>query len=178
MEKSKVGGTNKGAKVIQFGDLIPDDDIRKIDPEDFHVPTSDSQGHSTRFQFRGLKQMRAMVGEAIQTKQFPYRTDSDLYRHALIRHLRWLTDLGYIGVNNIFVIDAISEIARDDENHQQFMLSIGQLEERVRYHRREGSMEVAKQMVDRVKELIEKMPEGPWKTGYRKEFKKRFPDLV
>lgn len=178
------------AKLIQFtpNNLVnetkarTDDDEKQstltIDPEEFHVPASDSKGHQTRIQFRAPKQIRAMVAEVIQSKQFPYRSDSDLLRHAVVRHLKWLTDQGYIGVNTIFAIDAILTVARDDENHQQFIGSLEKLEERVSCHKREGSLEVAENMLADVVEAVDRMPDNSWKRAYKKELKRRFPELI
>lgn len=173
------------ANVIQFrpstlveDESNPSSSVLSMDPEDFHVPASDSHGHSTRLQFRTPKQVRAMIMEIVQTKQFPYRSDSDLLRHAIVRHLRWLTDQGYLGTNTIFTIDAILEVARDDEDHQQFIGSIEKLEERVVYHRSRGSVEAAKKMMMRVKGLVDQMPGGPWKEMYERELGKRFPELL
>lgn len=176
---------SKAANVIQFrptslleDESNPSSSVLTLDPEDFHVPASDSHGHSTRLQFRTPKQVRAMMMEIVQTKQFPYRSDSDLLRHAIVRHLRWLTDQGYLGANTIFTIEAILEVARDDENHQQFIGSLEKLEERVVFHRSRGSVEAAKKMMMRVKELVGKMPVGPWKEMYERELERRFPELI
>jgi hypothetical protein len=172
---------SRGAKVINFFDLVEGKTggpsaVRNMDPEDFHVPVSDSQGHSDRIQFRCMKQIKAMVMEIVQTKQFPYRTDSDLYRHAIVRHLHWLTDLGYLGQNTIFTIEAINQIMRDDELHQGFLSSISMLQDRVAYHRANQDEESVAYMISAVKEEVEKLPEGRWKRRYKEEIERRFGD--
>lgn len=172
----------KHGKVINIFDLVDDPDnpraiISKLDPEEFHVPASDGKGHDTRFQFRCMKQIRAMVAEIIQTRQFPYQSDSELMRHALIRHLKWLTDQGYIGANTIFQIQAVSEVAKDDEMHQGFMSSLELLQERVNYHRSRGgngSERAVEDMVGKVVELVDGMPEGRWKELYKEEIINRY----
>lgn len=168
------------AKVINFLELInnedPDDNLQ-LDVEDFHQPVSDKHGHNTRCQFRVLKQMKAMLMEIVQTKQFPYRSESDLLRHATVRHLRWLTDQGYLGANTIFTIDAITEIEREDELHQAFLQSIEKMQERYDYHRRHGSHEHNRKKIEKIKELVDKLPDSnPWKERYKEEMINRFPE--
>jgi len=171
----KTAAANKHKKV-NFLNLVDDDGNQmRVDPEDFHVPVSDTHGHSERFQFRGLNQLKAMVMEVVQTKQFPYRSDSDLLRHALVRHMRWLTDLGYIGKNSIFTADAIISITRDDEIHQEFVVSIDKLVDRVNYHRHHKDDEAADEMIETVWGLIEQLPEeNRWKKRYRDEMEAKF----
>jgi len=181
-EHNREGERMGKAMVINFFDLVESktgesaNAIRNLDPEDFHVPVSDSQGHSDRVQFRCMKQIKAMVNEVIQSKQFPYRTDSDLYRHAIVRHLHFLTDLGYLGSNTIFEIEAIMDVERDDELKQGFIASIEKLQDIINYHTRKGDKDSVADMVESVRKRIDQMPDGRWKRRYQEEMEKRYGD--
>jgi len=58
--------------------------------DDFRVPARNSRGKDHVVGFRCWPEFALAIDKIIAKKAFNYRTASDLYRHAIARHLEWL----------------------------------------------------------------------------------------
>lgn len=64
-----------------------------FDPAEFIIPANDGKGQSSMVQFRSAHQYQRAMQQVIASQKFPYATVSDLVRHAMVRHLDWLTEI-------------------------------------------------------------------------------------
>ena len=149
----------------------------KPDPMEFRIPASDTKGHTARQWFRLIPTMSRQIDQTVQAKIFPYRTKGDLIRHAVHRHMEYLSDLEPI-VSTTGQVDAMLEIMRDEEMNNDFALVFTKMNERVNQHLSEGSRKEAARLVMIIQSHITKMPSGFWKDRYCKEMKKKFGDLI
>jgi hypothetical protein len=58
--------------------------------EEFIIPAQDDKGHSTPTSVRLSAELSRDIEIIIQGRVFPYKTQGDLLRHAVVRHLEWL----------------------------------------------------------------------------------------
>lgn len=145
--------------------------------EDFIIPASDTKGHNTRQWFRCIPAMSGQVEQIVQSKKFPYRTKGDLLRHALHRHVKWLSSAEPTATVS-GQVDAMLEILKDDEKNNDFSLVLERLNKRISQHIDAGSQREATRLVLIMQSSISEMPEGFWRDKYEKELKKRYGRLV
>lgn len=155
----------------------PQEQDGRPSPEDFRISASDTKGHSARQWFRCIPAMSSELEKVIQSRQFPYRTKGDILRHALHRHIRWLSSIGDLpSVSG--QVDVILEIMRDEEMNNDFTLVFAKLEERIAKHIGEGSNREAMRLLLIVQNHINSMPEGFWKSRYQSEIKKKYSGMI
>ncbi len=155
-------------------------DIRlfeKENNEEYHIPASDTKGHSARQHFRCIPAMSRMVEQVVQAKKFPYRTKGDLLRHALHRHMNWLNKqepMPSIGGQ----VAAILEIMRDEEMNNDFSLVFAKLDDRINHHLQAGDKNEAVRLILIIKGHIGSMPDGFWKRKYEGKLEDKYGKLV
>jgi len=149
----------------------------KPEPAEFIIPASDPKGHSARHWFRCIPAMARQTEQIIQTKKFPYRTKGDLLRHALHRHVSWLSSIEPM-VTISGQVDAILEIMRDEEMNNDFALVFDKMKERIAQHLAIGSRREAARLVLTIQNCIKEMPEGYWKDRYKNKIKRKYGDLL
>jgi len=121
--------------------------------------------------------MARQVEQVVQSKQFPYRTKGDLFRHALHQHMRWLQTLEDVpSVSG--QVDAILEIMRDEEFSNDFMTVFEKLNTRISGHVSNGADGEARRLILMVQRHIAEMPDGYWKSRYQKELKSKYGKLL
>lgn len=162
-------------KIISHGVIYMSDEWR--------VPASDSRGHSARVQFRVQPGMIREVDEIIQSRKFPYQGQSDLLRHALYRHLRYLETFamptGEPVVNSVGrMVDAILAVVQDDEYHNDFRLTMQLLNERITDHVRDGGHNEARRLVMQIVDLVNQMPAGYWQRKYSEELQAKWGSFL
>lgn len=144
---------------------------------EFRVPASDTKGHSARQWFRCIPAMAREVEQVLQSKRFPYRTKGDILRHALHRHMAWLSTLEPM-VTCTGQVEAILEIMRDEEMNEDFALVFGKMDELISRHLASGSDREATRLVLTVKQHIDKMPDGFWKDKYSDQLTSKYGKLI
>lgn len=153
------------------------DHDRDREPSEFRIPASDTKGHNIRNWFRCMPAMARQVEQVIQSKVFPYRTKGDLFRHALHRHMHWLSTIGEVpSVSK--QVDVILEIMRDEEMSNDFSLVFEKMEERISSHMASSSLGEATRLVIRICAIIDEMPDGFWKDKYAKQIKDKYGNLI
>ena len=149
----------------------------EIDPIEFRITASDTNGHSARHWFRTIPQMARQIEQVIAGKKFPYRTKGDLLRHALHRHISWLaTQDKVLSVSG--QVDAIVELMRDEEMAADFTTVFDKLSERISGHLSSGANGEATRLVRMVQDHIKSMPDGYWRDRYQRQMKERYGHLI
>lgn len=148
------------------------------DPAEFRIPASDVKGHNARQWFRCIPSMARQVEQILQSRQFPYRTKGDLLRHALHRHVRWLTSIEPVLKSISQQVDSMLEILRDEEMNNDFRVVFDRLAGRIDQYMSEGSQVEAIRLLMIIKSHIDDMPDGFWRDRYNKHLKKNYGDLL
>lgn len=65
----------------------------KYRADEFIIPAHDENGGSISYAWRGDKRYGAIASEVVWSRRYPYKTPSDIYRHAIDRHFAWLSSL-------------------------------------------------------------------------------------
>ncbi len=154
-----------------------DQEQEQLNPFEFRVPASDTKGHSSRNWFRCTPAMARVIDQTLGSKQFPYRTKGDLLRHALSRHVRWLETIRPVA-SVTAEVDAIMEIMRDEEFHDDFVNVFEKLGERISNHMSGGSAGEARRLLLSTLRHVDNMPDGHWKNKYKKEINSKYGHIL
>ncbi len=148
--------------------------VQDINPADFRVPASDTQGHSERYWARVQPMMARQVSVVLQSRMFPYRSQGDIWRHALHRHLKWLETLAPLP-SIMKQVDAMLEVLREDEFGADFQDVLSKLNGQVNQHIGKGRFVQARELIAKVRARVDEMPDDShWKAVYLEEIEERF----
>lgn len=146
--------------------------------EQWRVPSQDSKGHSDRVQFRAHPGQLRQAQEIANRPNCPYKTVSDLYRHALKRHLEWLATQEGFQPTVDSQLDAILRILEEEERRAVFEAEIDKADTIIWNRIKSGGEEAAKDIVAEIHREVLKMPEEYWRTRYLNEIRKRWGHLL
>ncbi len=150
----------------------------KYDIEEFLVPASDAKGHSTPIGTRCTFGTIRKVQELLAVRKFPYKTTSDLLRHALHRHIEWLCELEPELKIDLSYLRIMKDVAATRQMHLEFLSAIRSVEATVDQLVREGMRSEARRTVQEILDALEGHPSaGVWKKKLIKEIKKSFGHL-
>ncbi len=151
----------------------------KYTKEDFIIPVSDSKGHSSPLGLRCRSRYIRTMHEVLAAGVFPYKTVSDILRHAIHRHLEWLKEIEPDIPISMTYLDAAVDIARVQQMHLDFLNTIQSVSTTVNQLVEVGMEGEAKKMV---RSLIDRMEADPledaWRKKFTKELKERFGHLL
>jgi len=150
----------------------------QIPEAEFRVPVSDDHGHTTRITLRVLPGHATAIHQILESKWFSYTSTLQIYRHAIKRHLEWLATLAPIPNSIIHRTNAIMEIMYEEEQQEKFMEIIEGMSRQVGRLLGEGSVEQAKEYVNRTYQEIDKMPECLWKKQFIKKMNEKYGYLL
>lgn len=147
----------------------------KSEPDFKPIPASNKKGASAKVQFWIMPEVKREIDKLF--KSLPYENISDLYRHAVVHYLDYLSGVTSVEVDMPYVHSIIDFLAREKER-LQFEAIINELEDTVGEHEKRGRLRDAKRVVRVVKEAIEKMPDGSLKDRYRQMLVNRYGYLT
>lgn len=146
-------------------------------PADFVIPASDHQGHSERMYCRVQPQIERAVGLMVKAHKFPFRTEGDLMRWAIVRGLKVLNHMepmpGFLGA-----VDAITEILRQEIYLQELTSMFGKMEQVINAHIAAGANGEARKMLTQILSRIRQIEEPYWKKKCEGDIMKRFGHLL
>ncbi len=143
------------------------------------VPARDTNGFSNRTYFRLSPAMERGMSVVIQNKSFPYRTTSDLIRHALYRHLGFLHKLEPNMPRHYYgALEAIAEVVREDEHRTEMESVFDTLGKRIEHHLDIGDLGEAYRIASLVKSRIAVLEPSAWKDRYTAKFVRQFKGLM
>ncbi len=146
--------------------------------KDFVIPASDHQGHSVKQGFRCNQAYVRRISVVINSKKFPYKTPSDLLRHALDRHLKHLSQLEPEIPVDMASIEVVNEIINAAQERIDFGKSFDKLSLTVQDLLVRAPKGEAKRLILEVLRKVDRMEPGPWKDWYQQEIKRRFGHLL
>lgn len=144
----------------------------------FLIPASDAQGHNSRVYCRVMPQVAQQMEYVMQSKSFPYRSKGDILRHALHRHLAYLSHLEP-GVKSVLgQVDAICEVLREEEMSGEFRALFDKMGAQIQNFMGQGAEGEARRLILNVLRLVGEMPDGYWRDKYMSEIKSRWGHVV
>lgn len=147
----------------------------KYNFEEFIFPASDTKGHSSPIGFRCKSGYLRQMDVFIAAKKFPYKTSSDLLRHALHAHLHWLAELEPKIPVRLSILDAAVELARAQQMLLKYQQTVREIATTVEQLTREGLASEARKLVKNIMQEIEDDPvEDAWKDRLRKELLEKY----
>lgn len=158
--------------------LNPENFAKYPQPDSFIIPAGDDRGHSTRLQFRSSPAYGRRIDEIVHSRKFPYKTHSDLLRHALDRHLKYLNELEPELKLDMARIDVINRIINRKQEEIDFMNSIESLTQTVHDFVAKGADQKALETLREILEEVDQVQDEYLRNSYRDEVKKRFGYLM
>lgn len=145
---------------------------------EFRVPATDTKGHSCRQYFSCSPATERMVLEIVQSKKLPFKSKGDLFRWTLIYGLRYLKDECPETTTVWGQVEAILSIMVDDEFQRDFTFVFQKMDMNISTHIQSGDMGEAVRLIKTVRQHIEKMPDGFWKTKYLKQLEVQYGETL
>lgn len=147
----------------------------KHELKDFLVPSSDTKGHSVNISLRISRNQARLIQEILAAKRFPYKTISDLARHAVFKHLHWLDEIEPELEVDLDYMDIPVEAAMEEQMHLSFLASVRTVETTINQMLNEDMRDAAKEMGRRILEKLDRHSSiDPWKKKLAKELRKKF----
>lgn len=170
----------KRANVVQMDDPVGAYD-RRVDgdynPADFVISGSDHQGHSERIWARVQPQHHRAIGVIMKSGNFPFKTDGDLVRWAVVRGLTVLDRLdpmpGFLGAAK-----AISEILQHEAYLQEMVEMFATMEKVINAHIASGAKGEARRLLTSILVKIRAIDEPHWKKKCEEDLMRRFGHLM
>ncbi len=146
-------------------------------PADFIISAQDHQGHSERIYCRVQPQHARHVSVIHKSGKFPFRTEGDLMRWAVIRGLKVLDKLDQTN-GFIQAADAINEIMRQQTYMQEFTDMFANMEKVVSKYVSDGDKGEARKLLSTVLVKVRAIEEPHWKKKCEAEVLRRFGHLL
>ena len=153
----------------------------QIDPEAFRASAKDEKGHTERLQCRVQPAIAQQISAITSTKAFPYRTQGDLVRHGVYRHvLQYLPGLlRQLGSGGMLAsiegqVDIINMLLLDEKRSREFEGVFENISRQVTDFMMSGAEGQARRVLLKVKTHIMAMPDGYWKEKYLKHLEDRW----
>ncbi len=158
--------------------IKPSDAKPYYDPKEFVVPAGDDKGHSTRMQFRCNPSYARRIDDVTSARRFPYKTCSDLLRHALHRHLEYLAELEPTIPLDMPRLELVNKIINERRAKMEFTTSLDGLSEAVNDYLKTGARKQAADLIREVLAEVERMVLDHWAGWCRQEVLRRFVYLL
>ena len=155
----------------------PDGPAHSYDIGEFRIPGSDTKGHYDRVFCRVMPGQALQIKNVLKSKRFPYRTEGDLERHAIYRHLAWLDTLEVLP-SVTRQVDAMIEVLNQEEFQQDFIAVFQNVQSVVAQYTATGANGEARRVLATIINHVDGMPEGYWKARYRHELEEKFGHLM
>ena len=144
------------------------------DPDrEFRIPPSDAKGHHEHLGCKAPPALSAQIGHIVESKFFPYKTRSDVVRHAVYRHCKWLVNQAPIP-SFIGQIEIQNEILLVDALNIEMTNTLQKAQDQIATHVSNGDSEEAARLAAKIKASIGAMPEGHLKLKCQEQAERRF----
>jgi Arc/MetJ-type ribon-helix-helix transcriptional regulator len=139
------------------------------------VPAQDAKGHSARLWVRVPPGVERQMEILIAAKKLPYKTVSDMIRHAISRHLEFLhVHKGGAPRHLMTSIRATDELVREDDLRAAAEESFRALNRRIEDHLDKGDNQEAVRLLAFVQQEIRAVAECGWKKRFMARFTRNY----
>jgi hypothetical protein len=153
---------------------LTEEDLR-YDFNEFLCPGSDDKGMSVRLFFRCPPQMERALEVLRDSKIWPYKTVSDIVRHAVVRHIERLHAMEpTVPRHFLSGLKAVVEVVKDAEINTMAQSTFGKMDSLIDRYVLTGDMEEAIRLMTLAKSQMNKMPNNRWKREWLKNFTKKY----
>jgi len=128
-----------------------------------NIPAATKYGHGLTISAKIPPELFSECQAFVQSGRFPYRTNSDLLRHALHAHLRALADCEP-GVVNPDVTDVLLELTRSEARSEQWARVLEDGVKAVEGHLGNGRVQDATRFYQQLWSLVAEMSPGEMQT--------------
>lgn len=139
----------------------------------YQIPAQDNKGHSVKKTVRIPPQLEMQIEIVMGSKKFPYRTDGELMRHALVDHLQRLSSSTVIPNNMMGQLMTIIEMVQIEEEKKEFSEVVDRVVKAVNDLTTTGNNSKAQELMDKVLTEVEKINDAYWRKKYRDEIARR-----
>jgi len=147
----------------------------KKHPDRFYVPANDETGTSIRVAFRLSPQHHRQLQVIQQGGRFPYETMEDLLRHAVCRHLRYLTAVAPdIEKHWLVAAMTIDELVKDDAMAHRVEETLQRFEDRIRAHEAAGDSVECERLCAVVQICASGIHDHRWVARFMEKFKQKY----
>ena len=172
--------TDNTLKVIDEWETV--EESPSYNQDEFYCRGGDRKGHSAVKYLRMPPELVAVCEEIHQSKMFPYRTDSDIIRDAIVHRVAYLRTRMQSGkVDQEFVtIMSIQNILKEEElesEHRSAMARMESVMQEMQLDPDEGIAE-AKKLLAKMFETISAMPNNFRRRQYERTMKQKYSHLL
>lgn len=155
------------------------DDELQHDPEEWLIPSRDSNGGQETLHVRITPLMAKQISIDVQSTRFPYKTNSDLIRHAIWRHLGWLAQFEEGKAKHFLSgLDLMMEVVRDDIVQEQMRETFDAAMERAERAEQKGDMDTCQRLLVRCRQQLRQTADCRWKKQALERFRFRFAGML
>ncbi len=123
------------------------------------VPAANKYGASSTLSCKVMNEMAAEIQALVQSGRFPFRTNSDLMRHALDFTIRTLND-SEPGIINRDATELMQEIVTRERRYNELNNTVEEAVKMMGEAVAQGRMQDAKRIFQQTYSVISDMPEG------------------
>lgn len=123
------------------------------------VPAANKYGASSTLSCKVMNEMAAEIQALVQSGRFPFRTNSDLMRHALDSTIRTLND-SEPGIINRDATELMMEIVTRERRYNELNSTVEEAVKLMGEAVAQGRMQDAKRIFQQAYSVISDMPEG------------------
>jgi len=167
--KKKRNGDGDGPVVVEFSD-----EEMTHKPEEFLCPGQDDRGNSVRVTFRCPPIMERDLEIVRSNRHLPYKTISDVVRHAVYRHLSWLHQMEPMPEHIISGLEMVMEVCRDAEMRSRVEETFVAMDRIIDDRLAEGDNGEALRLMTETKQKILKMPQSRWRQNWLNRFSRKY----
>lgn len=169
-KRKRPADDNPGPVPVNF----TDEELTYRDGE-FLCPGQDDRGGSVRVSFRCPPVMERQLEVVRDNHRFPYKTTSDIIRHAVYRHVQWLQRMEPDMPRHILAgLDAVMEVCRDAVMRGQIEETFQQMNKLIERNLADGNKPEALRLMTVSKQKITMMPDSMWKKKWMDNFNRLY----
>ena len=167
------GGNADDPQVVDFTDQE-----LTYKPDEFLCPGQDDHGNSVRLTFRCPPIMERDLEIIRDNRHLPYKTISDIVRHAVYRHLHWLHEMEPMPEHIISGLDMVMEVCRDAEMRSKVEETFVAMDRIIDSRLAEGDKGEALRLMTETKQKILKMPNSRWRQNWLDRFSRKYSQYL
>jgi len=158
---------------IPFRDAVPDIDgeLALDNLDTFIIPARDEKGITQNISFHIPPYMERQIEIILRSGRFPYLNAGSVFRHSLVRHVRWLTEIRQSIPQHLFPsMEAILELCRDNEQRMRVEEVFESISKQISKHQARGDMGEALRLMNVIKMRVEKVYASAWQRRFWADF--------
>lgn len=168
-----------GGKAITVS-IDPEDAESRMPLSEWQVPAQDSHGHTARIVVRIPPGMKHEIGVVIQSKRFPWETDSDFVRWAVHRGLQQVAEQMHDPeVTSLqSLLNSWVAAAKHEQEHLKFQGTLEMVSGIITDLINAGAHANARRIVNDMLENAGKLDDVYWRERYTTEIANRFGGVL